>query len=92
MLPKDTLELESAMEVVRQKRLRRDWMATAEERLARFELLQATVLETLTSNRQGLELFHRRNRHQRRQAQVRRLESQLLRTEATPLDDRSQHA
>ena len=70
-------EFEAAMEVVRQRRLRRDWSATAEERLVRFERLQVAVLETLHSNPQAYEAFHPRNHHQRRQSNVRQLEIQM---------------
>jgi hypothetical protein len=90
-MPSRELEkFEAAMAVVQQRRLRRDWLATAEERLVRFERLQVAVLETLHSNPQACEAFHRRNMHQRRQSRVRQLEIQM-RKPGLPAADDIQH-
>ncbi len=68
---------ESIVDIELQKRKRRAWALTPEQRLARFVALQAAAESTLASNPEALAAFHRRNRRQRRESRVRLLERQL---------------
>lgn len=78
MAPTQPEDFETALELVRQRRLRRDWAMTAEERLTRFERLQSMALETLQSNPRSYALFVRQNHRRRRKSQVLKLEAKML--------------
>lgn len=50
-----------------EKRLRRTHSLTPQERMERFDALQAAAMKELESNPEALAEFHRRNRFRRRQ-------------------------
>lgn len=70
----DSLDMTERMKQEEIKRRRRDWALSAEERMAKFLLLQAQAEELLRSNPTALADFHRRNRQKRTAAKVREFE------------------
>lgn len=62
---------------VEEKRARRSVALPSDERMARFETLQATAMRLLKSNPAALAAFHKRNHHRRRESQVRLLLAEL---------------
>lgn len=62
---------------VEEKRARRSVALPLEERMARFEALQATAMRLLESNPAALAAFHKRNHHRRRESQVQSLLAEL---------------
>ncbi len=72
----DSHQLQSllmAAERETEKRLRRVWALSPEERLVRFSALQKAAWTTLNSNSLAMREFHRRNTQQRRLSNVARL-------------------
>ena len=66
-----------------EKRLRRTHSLTPQERMERFDALQAAAMKELESNPEALAEFHRRNRFRRRQSQVQLL---LAKLKGKPID------
>lgn len=92
MIPENVKELEFKIAAANQKRLRRDWAASSDQRMCRFQQLQATVLETLACNPQALDAFQRRNHQRRRQACVKQLETEMRRVSQPEAENHSQDA
>lgn len=65
--PQDLSEITSS---TARKRQRRDLSLSPEERLAKFETLQANAMQILSSNPDAYAAFHVRNRRRRRQSEV----------------------
>ena len=59
-------------------RLRRDWALSPEQRMARFEQMQALANQTLRSHPVAMQAFVRRNHHARRHSHARHLEQLML--------------
>ena len=60
------------------RRLKRDWAMSPQQRLARFEQLQALATQTLRSHPVAMQAFVRRNHHARRHSHARHLERLML--------------
>jgi hypothetical protein len=66
------------IEQANRRRLKRDWALSPQQRLARFEQLQALANQTLRSHPVALQAFVRRNHHARRHSHARHLEQLML--------------
>ncbi|MCC6510046.1 MAG: hypothetical protein IT423_13145 [Pirellulaceae bacterium] len=71
-------DLDLAIKAEQQKRNRRVWALTPEERMDRYLALQSLAEQTLATNPVALAAFHRRNRQKRTAARVRELVARLL--------------
>lgn len=61
-------------------RRREAWSLTPEQRMERFERLQAAAIRTLSSNPQAERAAHRRNHRMRAHSRVKALEAQMKRS------------
>jgi hypothetical protein len=75
MIPQE--ELSDILIAIANKRRRRDLQLSPEQRMVRFEAMQAASWLVLASNPVALAAFHKRNRHNRRQSQVQSLIAKL---------------
>lgn len=75
-------DLENALRNQEEKRRRRHWAMTPNERMAKHFQLQAEMMETLRSNPEAWNAYLRRNHHARRMSRARELEQEMKRTSA----------
>ncbi len=76
------LDLQRAIGKEEEKRLRRSWAMTPEERMEKHFQLQAEMMATLRSNPEAWDAYARRNHSKRRISRVRELEKEMRRTES----------
>jgi hypothetical protein len=75
MIPQE--ELNEILNAVAIKRRKRDLQLSPEQRMVRFEAMQAASWRALSSNPLALAAFHKRNRLKRRQSQLKHFIAKL---------------
>jgi len=82
--PFDETQVDARVRAAESFRRRQAWQMSPAERLELFERLQQQAYATLRDNPDAYQVFLRRNHHQRRASNARRLEALLIRGREEP--------